>query len=151
MRIVVQRVRRASVTVDGVVTGAISSGLLALVGFTHTDTSSQVEWMASKLLALRVFPDEAGVMNRSVVDVGGGLLLVSQFTLYGSLAKGTRPSYIAAAPPDIAVPLYNSFVQRVQECVVEQGASCHVATGIFGAMMDVELVNDGPVTILLER
>lgn len=151
MRIVVQRVRRASVTVDGVVTGAISTGLLALVGFTHTDTASHVEWMTSKLLALRVFPDEAGVMNRSVTDVCGGLLLVSQFTLYGTLAKGTRPSYMAAAPPDIAVPLYNSFVHRVQECVVEQGASCYVATGVFGAMMDVELVNDGPVTILLER
>jgi len=151
MRIVVQRVSRASVTVDGTVTGAISTGIMALVGFTHTDATQQIDWMAAKLLSIRIFPDAAGVMNRSVAEVGGGLLLVSQFTLYGTLAKGTRPSYMAAAAPAIAEPLYNQFVERVRGLVLEQGASCHVATGTFGAMMDVELVNDGPVTIVLER
>lgn len=149
MKCVVQRVSRASVTVDGVVVGSIANGLLVLVGITHTDSEVQAQWIADKLLSLRVFADDEGKMNRSVTDNGGGILLVSQFTLYGDLKKGTRPSFIEAARPEHAQPLFDRLVD-----LVRQGASStsvSVATGIFGAMMDVELVNDGPVTILLER
>lgn len=147
MRIVVQRVSRASVTVDGSVVGSIDHGLLALIGITHEDTSEQASWMVEKLLALRVFADDDGKMNRSVVDVGGGLLLVSQFTLYGDLRKGTRPSFIKAAPGAIAEPLFQEFVTMCRSRAPE---TVRVETGVFGAMMDVELVNDGPVTIILE-
>lgn len=147
MRIVVQRVSRASVTVDGSVVGSIGHGLLALVGITHDDTAEQSAWMAEKLLALRVFADDEGKMNRSVVDVSGGLLLVSQFTLYGDLRKGTRPSFIKAAPAAIAEPLFKDFVTM---CRARAEGRVVVETGVFGAMMDVELVNDGPVTIILE-
>jgi D-aminoacyl-tRNA deacylase len=150
MKCVVQRVRRASVTVDGSVVGSIDHGLLVLVGITHTDTGAEVDWMADKLLSLRVFSDAEGKMNLSVCDVKGGLLLVSQFTLYGDLKKGTRPSFIKAAPPDHAEPLFNDLVQSIRELSAE-APSMKVETGIFGAMMDVELVNDGPVTIVLER
>ncbi len=151
MRCVVQRVSRASVTVDGEVTGQIAGGLCVLVGITQTDTTAEADWMADKLLALRVFSDEQGKMNLSLNDQGGGVLLISQFTLYGDLKKGTRPSFIRASPPDHSEPLFAYLVERVRSAAQVSAAPVTVATGLFGAMMDVELVNDGPVTIVLER
>jgi len=151
MRIILQRVSSARVDVDGQTVGAIDRGLLALVGITHTDGPATAEWMAEKLLAIRLFPDAEGKMNLSLRDVGGGILLVSQFTLYGDLSKGTRPSYIDAARPEHAEPLYDSLVNLVRARAAECTAPVHVATGVFRAMMDVHLVNDGPVTVILER
>jgi D-tyrosyl-tRNA(Tyr) deacylase len=145
MRIVLQRVSRARVTVEGEVTGEIGRGLLLLAGFTDGDGEDAVAWMADKVAGLRIFPDDEGKMNRSVQEVGGGLLVVSQFTLYGDARKGRRPSFIEAARPEVAIPLYERFVQ------VLRATGLHVGTGRFGAMMDVELVNDGPVTLILER
>ncbi len=145
MRVVVQRVSRASVTIGGSVSGAIDRGLLVLVGFTTGDGPAEVDWMAQKVVGLRIFADDAGKMNRSVEDVGGGVLVVSQFTLYGDASKGRRPSFIHAADPSEAVPLYEAFVAAVRARDVP------VETGEFGAMMDVELVNDGPVTLVIER
>ena len=145
MRVVLQRVSRARVSVDGRTTGAIGSGLLLLVGFTDADTEESLSWMADKVLGLRVFADEHGKMNRSVVDTGGSLLVVSQFTLYGDTRKGRRPSFVEAAPPEVAIPLYERFLAQLRATEVP------VQTGEFGAMMDVELVNDGPVTLILER
>ncbi len=146
MRAVIQRVGRASVTSDGKRLGAIGQGLLVFVGVTAGDRAAAVRWMAEKILRLRIFEDEAGKMNRSVEDVRGGILVVSQFTLYGDAARGNRPSFTAAAPPEIARPLYDEFVR-----VLASMTSLPVETGSFGATMEVELVNDGPVTILLER
>jgi D-tyrosyl-tRNA(Tyr) deacylase len=146
MRVVLQRVARARVTIDGRVAGEIGRGLLLLVGFTGTDTDEAGAWMADKVLGLRVFPDDEGKMNRSVDEVGGALLVVSQFTLYGDTRKGRRPSFVDAAAPALAIPLYERFVARLRAA-----APGRVETGEFGAMMDVELVNDGPVTLVLER
>ena len=146
MRIVLQRVARASVTVDGSMVGRIDGGLLLLVGFTREDRPDALEWMANKVLGLRVFNDPQGRMNLSLQDVSGDVLVVSQFTLYGDTRKGRRPSFIRAARPDVAVPLYENFVALLRE-----KAPGRVETGVFGAMMDVELVNDGPVTLVLER
>ena len=129
----------------GRVTGKIGRGFLLLVGFTHSDTPAQVAWMAEKLSGLRLFSDSDDKMNLPLADVGGEILVVSQFTLYGDAAKGKRPSFIEAARPEVAVPLYEKFVLELRD----RGLT--VATGEFGAMMDVELVNDGPVTLLLER
>lgn len=151
MKLVIQRVSQARVDIDGRTVGSIAYGLCALVGITHTDAQAQCEWMAEKLLALRVFADEEGKMNRSLRDTGGGILLVSQFTLYGDLSKGTRPSYIDAARPEHAEPLFQSFVDMVRLRAASCQLSIDVATGVFGAMMQVHLVNDGPVTIILER
>ncbi|MHB1298818.1 MAG: D-aminoacyl-tRNA deacylase [Gemmatimonadaceae bacterium] len=145
MRVLLQRVSRAEVRVDGRVTGRIARGFLLLVGFTGTDTESQVTWMADKVQGLRLFGDAEGKMNLSLEDVGGELLVVSQFTLYGNAEKGRRPSFIDAARPEVATPLYERLVAALRE----RGLT--VATGEFGAMMDVELVNDGPVTLWLER
>jgi D-tyrosyl-tRNA(Tyr) deacylase len=145
MRIVLQRVSRARVTVDGRVTGEIGRGLLLLVGFTGGDGDEALAWMAKKVVQLRIFPDDEGKMNRSVEDVDGAILVVSQFTLYGDARKGNRPSFIDAARPEVAIPLYERFVALLR------AAGRPVATGEFGAMMDVELVNDGPVTLILER
>ncbi|MBR5716441.1 MAG: D-tyrosyl-tRNA(Tyr) deacylase [Bacteroidales bacterium] len=145
MRTVTQRVSHASVTIDGEVRCSIGQGLLVLVGFEAADTAEDIEWMARKLLALRIFDDERGVMNRSVMDVGGEICIVSQFTLHALTAKGNRPAYIRAAGRDIAIPLYEKFVQTMQ-----QGLGRPVSTGIFGAYMQVELVNDGPVTIIID-
>jgi len=145
MRIVLQRVSRAKVTVDGRVTGEIGRGLLLLAGFTDGDTDEALAWMAKKVVQLRIFPDDEGKMNRSVEEADGGILVVSQFTLYGDARKGNRPSFIDAARPEVAVPLYERFVEMLR------AAGRPVATGEFGAMMDVELVNDGPVTLVLER
>ncbi len=145
MRAVVQRVTRASVTVEGRVTGSIGRGLLVLVGFAPTDVPDQVEWMADKIAGLRVFADGEGKMNRDLAAVGGAVLVVSQFTLYGDASRGRRPSFIGAAPPEVAIPLYEALIAALR------ARGIPVETGEFGAMMDVELVNDGPVTIILER
>jgi D-tyrosyl-tRNA(Tyr) deacylase len=145
VRVVVQRVSSASVTIDDKVVASIDQGLLVLAGFTSGDTAAAADWMAGKLVGLRVFEDDANKMNRSVVDVGGAVLVVSQFTLYGDVSRGRRPSFVNAAAPDEAIPLYDAFV------VALRARDVPVATGEFGAMMDVELVNDGPVTLVIER
>lgn len=144
MRAVVQRVSRAKVTVDGEITGEIGRGLLVLLGVSQSDSEKDAEYLVDKTINLRIFDDADGKMNLSLLDVGGGLLVVSQFTLYGDARRGRRPSFIAAAPPDKANELYERYVAVAREQV------SHVATGRFQAMMDVELVNDGPVTIILE-
>jgi D-tyrosyl-tRNA(Tyr) deacylase len=146
MRVVVQRVSRAEVRIGDRVTGRIGAGLLLLVGFTADDTEDELIWMADKIVGLRIFSDHEARMNRSLADLGGGLLVVSQFTLYGDVQKGRRPSFIAAAPPPIAIPLYHRFIELLRE-----RTDGPLQTGEFGAMMQVELVNDGPVTLLLER
>ena len=145
MRLVLQRVSRAEVRVRERITGRIDAGYLLLAGFTHTDGESQLVWMAEKVAGLRLFGDADGKMNLGLADVGGALLVVSQFTLYGDAAKGRRPSFIDAARPEAAVPLYERFILLLRE------RGFHVETGEFGAMMDVELVNDGPVTLWLEK
>ena len=149
MRVLLQRVSRAEVRVreSGAIrtAGSIGRGFLLLVGFTHTDDEARVSWMADKVVGLRLFADSDDKMNLALADVGGALLVVSQFTLYGDAAKGRRPSFIDAARPETAIPLYDRFIALLRE----RGMT--VATGEFGAMMDVELVNDGPVTLWLER
>ena len=146
MRLVVQRVSSAKVDVDGKTVGKIDKGFMVLCGITHTDTESEVDFMARKLCNLRVFEDENEKMNLSLKDVGGKLLIISQFTLYGdAVSSGNRPSFIEAARPEKAEPLYNYFVNKCRE----NGVECE--TGVFGAHMEVSLVNDGPVTILIEK
>ena len=145
MRTVTQRVSQASVTIGGEQRCQIGRGLLILVGFEAADTQEDIDWMARKLLALRIFDDERGVMNCSVMDVGGDICIVSQFTLHALTAKGNRPAYIRAAGRDIAVPLYEKFVEAM-----EQSLGRPVATGVFGADMQVGLINDGPVTICID-
>jgi D-tyrosyl-tRNA(Tyr) deacylase len=145
MRIVLQRVARARVTVGERVTGEIGPGLLLLVGFAEGDGDDALAWMAEKVVGLRIFGDDEGKMNRSVHEAGGGLLVVSQFTLYGDTRKGRRPSFVEAARPEVAIPLYERFLQMLR------ATGLPVQTGEFGAMMQVELVNDGPVTLILER
>ena len=144
MRAVVQRVTRASVTVKGEIAGEIRNGLVVLLGIARDDTKLDAAYLAEKISALRIFDDEAGKMNRSVKEANGGLLVISQFTLYGDVRRGLRPSWIEAAAPEIAEPLYDFFVRQARALISE------VATGSFRAMMQVELVNDGPVTILLD-
>jgi D-tyrosyl-tRNA(Tyr) deacylase len=144
MRAVVQRVSRAGVTVDGEVVGAVGRGLLVLLGVAPSDTEAGARWLADKVVGLRIFPDDEGKMNRDVTETGGGVLVVSQFTLYGDCRKGRRPSFVGAAAPELAEPLYEAFVAAVRA----QGVPA--ATGRFGAMMQVELVNDGPVTLLVD-
>jgi D-tyrosyl-tRNA(Tyr) deacylase len=141
-------VKRAEVRVEGRVTGKIGPGFLVLAGFSPTDTDASLAWMAEKILGLRVFADDQGKMNRDLAETSGSLLVVSQFTLYGDASKGRRPSFIDAAPPNLAIPLYEKFVALLRE---RAAGKIPVETGEFGAMMDVELVNDGPVTLLLER
>jgi D-tyrosyl-tRNA(Tyr) deacylase len=144
MRAVVQRVSRARVTVEGVVTGEIGTGLLVLLGVAEGDQATDVAYLADKLVGLRIFPDEEGKMNRSLAEIGGAMLVVSQFTLLGDCRKGRRPSFIAAARPEQAIPLYRAFVAAVQA----QGI--RVEEGRFQEHMEVELVNDGPVTLLVD-
>jgi D-tyrosyl-tRNA(Tyr) deacylase len=146
VRIVLQRVSRAEVRVEGEVVGRIGRGHMLLVGFGPDDGAGQIEWMADKVLGLRVFADSEGKMNLGLEEAGGDLLVVSQFTLYGDTAKGRRPSFVGAAPPEQAEALYEEFVAALKERTTRA-----VETGVFGAMMDVELVNDGPVTLILER
>jgi D-tyrosyl-tRNA(Tyr) deacylase len=145
MRAVLQRVKRASVTVEGNITGAIEEGLLVLLGIEEADTLEDMNWLSSKLVNLRIFNDEQGVMNRSLLEVGGGLLLVSQFTLFAATKKGNRPSYSRAAPPAIALPIYEKMIELLS---AELGKP--IQTGVFGADMKVELLNDGPVTIVID-
>jgi D-tyrosyl-tRNA(Tyr) deacylase len=150
VRVVLQRVSRAEVRIDGRSVGRIDRGFVVLAGFAPTDTEATLTWMAEKILSLRLFSDAEGKMNRGIEELGGaGVLVVSQFTLYGDAQKGRRPSFVDAAPPDQARQLYERFVSLVRERAAALNVA--VATGEFGAMMDVELVNDGPVTLLLER
>ena len=146
MRVVLQRVREASVTIEGRVVGEIGLGQLLLVGFKADDTTDQVEWMADKVTGLRIFQDDAGKMNLTLADVDGSILVVSQFTLYGDVHKGRRPSFIDAAPPETAILLYAHLVE-----LLEARQPGRIATGEFGAMMDVSLTNDGPVTLVIDR
>lgn len=145
MRVVIQRVKKASVTINSLVKSTISKGLLVLIGVEDRDTEEDADWLCKKILGLRVFDDEDGVMNRSIMDIGGEILVVSQFTLMASYKKGNRPSYIRASRPEIAVPLYEYFCRKISE-----GLGKEIGTGEFGADMLVELQNDGPVTICMD-
>jgi D-aminoacyl-tRNA deacylase len=145
MRVVLQRVSSASVRVEERVTGRIGAGLLLLAGFREDDGEETLQWVADKVLGLRIFPDGEGKMNRSVEEIGGDLLVVSQFTLYGDARKGRRPSFVEAARPETAIPLYERFVD------ILRASGRRVQTGEFGAMMQVELTNEGPVTLVIER
>jgi len=147
VRVVLQRVSRAEVRVGERVTGRVGTGFVVLVGFSPSDTDETLAWMAEKVLGLRVFGDAEGKMNLALADVAGAVLVVSQFTLYGDARKGRRPSFIEAAPPEIAIPLYERFVALLRE----KGAGMQVETGEFGAIMEVELVNHGPVTLIPEK
>ena len=145
MRAVIQRVTKASVTIEGKINGQIENGLLVLMGIEDADTSEDIEWLSSKIVNLRIFNDEKGVMNISVKDIGGNILLISQFTLHASTKKGNRPSYIKASKPGIAIPIYEKLIEQLS---IDLGKE--IQTGIFGADMKVELLNDGPVTIVID-
>lgn len=145
MRLVIQRAKRASVTIDGKMKSEINLGILALVGIEDRDVQEDIEWMTNKIINLRIFDDEDGVMNKSIKEVDGDILIVSQFTLHASTKKGNRPSYIKASKPNFAVPMYEQFCQKVEAALGKK-----IGTGEFGANMQVELVNDGPVTIIID-
>jgi D-aminoacyl-tRNA deacylase len=145
MRVVIQRVREASVTIEGVLKSQITEGSLILVGIEDTDTAEDSAWVAAKIVNLRIFSDDAGLMNRSIVDIGGSMLVVSQFTLFASTKKGNRPSFLRSAKPDFAVPMYERFVDELRKL-----SNLTVLTGEFGADMKVALLNDGPVTIMID-
>jgi len=145
MRAVIQRVRKASVTIDGKINGQKGLGLLVLLGIEAADNEDDIIWLSNKILNLRIFNDDAGVMNRSVVEVGGDILLISQFTLHASTKKGNRPSYIKASKQDIAIPLYEAMIKQLAKDLGK-----NIETGVFGADMKVELLNDGPVTIIID-
>jgi D-tyrosyl-tRNA(Tyr) deacylase len=145
MRAVLQRVRKASCEVDGNITGAIEHGLLILLGIEERDTSAEIQWLAQKIVQMRIFSDDQGLMNRSLMDVGGNILLISQFTLFAQTKKGNRPSFIRAAKPTQAIPLYEEMIQKLEELLGRP-----VATGVFGADMQISLINDGPVTIIMD-
>jgi D-tyrosyl-tRNA(Tyr) deacylase len=145
MRVVIQRVSEASVTVEGAVIGQIQKGLMVLVGIVNEDEHTDIEWLSNKIVNMRIFEDEQGVMNKSLLDAGGSILLVSQFTLHASTKKGNRPSYIAAAKPDISIPLYKAMIKQL-----EKDLGAPIQTGSFGADMKVALINDGPVTITID-
>ena len=145
MKVVIQRVSKASVKVDGQLTGTIEAGLLVLLGIEDADTDEDIQWLSGKIVALRIFNDEVGVMNKSVVDVSADILLVSQFTLHASTKKGARPSYIRASKPPFAIPMYEKMIQQL-----EKDFGKTIQTGVFGADMKVELLNDGPVTIVID-
>ena len=145
MRVVIQRVSEASVKVDGAIVGAIQAGLMVLLGIQNEDTLEDIQWVSNKLVQMRIFDDAEGVMNLSVQEMGGSILLISQFTLFASTKKGNRPSYIAAAKPEIAIPIYEQMILQLSK---DLGKA--IATGQFGADMKVALINDGPVTILID-
>ena len=147
VRVVLQRVSKAAARVDGKTLGSIGVGYVVLAGFAPTDTDATLDWMAEKILGLRLFGDAQGKMNLDLDEAGGALLVVSQFTLYGDAHKGRRPSFTAAAPPAVAIPLYERFLALLQE----RSGGIRIETGEFGAMMEVELVNDGPVTLILDK
>ena len=144
MKVLVQRCDRASVSVDNKIVGSIEKGMMILVGFTGSDTSENIDYMVDKVLNIRIYDDQDGVMNKSILDVGGSILSVSQFTLYADTKKGRRPSYVNALNGEKSILLYDEFNKKLKERI-------HVETGIFGAEMKVELINDGPVTIMLEK
>ena len=145
MRVVIQRVKHASVTIDGDVHGEIKNGLLVLAGYENADTEKDLEWISKKIINMRIFDDENGVMNKSLLDTGGDILLISQFTLHASTKKGNRPSYIKAAKPEVAIPLYEKTIHLLEMLLNKK-----IATGKFGADMKVLLLNDGPVTIIMD-
>ena len=145
MRLVIQRVKESSCVIEQIERSSIKHGLLILIGIEPSDTMEDVDWLAGKVSRIRLFDDESGVMNRSVVEAKGEILIISQFTLFASTKKGNRPSYIRAARPEVAIPLYESFINRVKELT-----QVKVETGVFGAMMDISLINDGPVTIIID-
>jgi D-tyrosyl-tRNA(Tyr) deacylase len=145
MRVVIQRVKTASVTIEGMIKDEIGPGLLVLAGIEDADDLSDIEWLGNKIAQLRIFNDEAGVMNLSVMETGGSIMAISQFTLHAKTKKGNRPSYIKAACHEIAIPLYESFIKKLSDITGKR-----IATGEFGAMMDVSLINDGPVTIIID-
>jgi len=145
MRAVIQRVSQASCTVDNEITGAINTGFLVLLGIEDADTAEDLQWLAQKIVNLRVFGDENGLMNKALADIDGNILLISQFTLFAQTKKGNRPSFIRAARPDKAIPLYEKMIRTLQELTGKK-----IATGIFGADMRISLVNDGPVTIIMD-
>lgn len=145
MRVVIQRVSEASVKVDGNTTGSIGKGLLVLMGVEDADNQEDIQWISGKMINLRIFDDENGVMNKSVLDIGGEILLVSQFTLHASTKKGNRPSYIKASKPEVAIPIYEQMIEQLKNDLGK-----NIATGIFGADMKVQLLNDGPVTIVID-
>jgi D-tyrosyl-tRNA(Tyr) deacylase len=145
MRVVIQRVRKASVTIEGKLKDDIGPGLLVLAGIEEADDLSDVEWLSSKIAQLRIFNDEAGVMNLSVMETGGSIMVISQFTLHAKTKKGNRPSYIKAASHEVAIPLYERFIRKLSDITGKR-----IASGEFGAMMDIGLVNDGPVTIIID-
>ena len=145
MRAVIQRVTQASCTVDGNITGRINIGLLILLGIEDADTDDDLQWLAQKICSLRIFSDENGLMNKALADVGGNILLISQFTLFAQTKKGNRPSFIRAAKPDKAIPIYEKMIAKLEEITGQK-----VAAGIFGADMKISLVNDGPVTIIID-
>jgi len=145
MRAVIQRVTRASVTINNIIRSEIGKGLLVFIGIEESDNNADIEWLCNKIVQLRIFNDSNEVMNLSILDTGGNILAISQFTLHAKTKKGNRPSYIRAAHPDIAIPLYNKFVSRLSDLMGKE-----IGTGEFGAMMQVELVNDGPVTIIID-
>ncbi|WP_319372140.1 D-aminoacyl-tRNA deacylase [uncultured Ilyobacter sp.] len=144
MRVVIQRVSKAQVSIEGKIVGKIEKGLLILLGITHSDNEADAKWLVDKISGLRIFSDECGKMNKSIEDVNGEILLISQFTLYGDSRKGRRPSFIEAAKPDVAIPLYEKFIQFITE------KNISISKGIFGADMKVELLNDGPVTMIID-
>jgi D-tyrosyl-tRNA(Tyr) deacylase len=145
MKVVIQRVGRANVKVDGKITGEIAEGLLILLGIEDADTHEDIQWLSNKIINLRIFNDENGVMNKSVIEVSGNILLVSQFTLHASTKKGNRPSYIKASKPEVAIPMYEKIIAQLEADLGKK-----IQTGIFGADMKVELLNDGPVTIVID-
>ncbi len=145
MKAVIQRVTKASVTVDGKVISSIKNGLLVLLGITNEDTNTDIEWLSKKIVNLRIFNDKDAIMNKSVSDIEGNIIVVSQFTLLASTKKGNRPSYLKAAKPDVAIPLYEQFISQLEKEVGRK-----VGTGVFGADMKIELLNDGPVTIIVD-
>jgi D-aminoacyl-tRNA deacylase len=145
MRVVIQRVKEASVTIDGVVKSQITEGLLVLVGIEELDTADDSAWLSAKIVNLRIFGDDAGLMNRSVMDINGSMLVVSQFTLFASTKKGNRPSFLRSAKPDFAIPMYEQFISELKKL-----SNLTVLTGEFGADMKVALLNDGPVTIIID-
>lgn len=145
MRVVIQRVAKAGVAINGKMNGAIGKGLLIFLGIEDADTDEDIRWMSNKIINLRIFNDDAGVMNRSVLETGGEILLISQFTLHASTKKGNRPSYIKASKPDVAIPLYEKMIEQLTQDLGKE-----IAKGIFGADMQVELLNDGPVTIIID-
>ena len=145
MRVVIQRVTKASVTINGSVNGAIQKGLLVFVGIEEADNAEDISWLSNKIINLRIFDDDQGVMNLSLKDIGGNILLISQFTLHATTKKGNRPGYSKAARPELAIPLYQAFINQLQKDLEKE-----IATGEFGADMKVELLNDGPVTIVID-